>query len=226
MDFKELRRRMRKPSSSADAATGAPPAAATLPEPTGLLPEALPRLPGRPKPAADAPATAPAPATPAAAARNSADEAPRRRREILRFRLHDERFAIDLDRVEEIIKPRRFTSVPRAPEWILGILSLRGTMIPVIDLARRLGFHARESAGQRIIVVRDGEDQCGLLVDEVRDVERIADEDVEDVPAGLTGNSGRFLAGLVRQADDADDDGSDLMAIVDLGEILSWEGRA
>jgi purine-binding chemotaxis protein CheW len=218
VDFKELRRRMRK----GEAPAGTRPAPAAAADEPVLLPSALPRLPAE---VADA---AP-PATPAkgpSAAAAVVEEAAVQRREILRFRLHDERFAIDLDRVEEIIKPRRFTDVPRAPEWILGILSLRGTMIPVIDLASRLGFRARESAGQRIIVVRDGEDQCGLLVDEVRDVERIADRDVESVPAGLAGTAGRFLSGLVRQADDEDgDEGSDLLAIVDLAEILIWEDR-
>ncbi len=216
MDFKELRRRMRKGEPTAATNRAAP---TTDEQPR--LPEKQERLPATVAAASPA-AQAPAADTAAPTVENAAV----RRREILRFRLHDERFAIDLDRVEEIIKPRHFTNVPRAPEWILGILSLRGTMIPVIDLASRLGFRARESAGQRIIVVRDGEDLCGLLVDEVRDVERIADQDVESVPAGLTGSTGRFLSGLVRQADDEDgEEGSDLLAIVDLAEILIWEDR-
>lgn len=229
MDFKELRRRMKKePAADAPALPVAPSPRSETPTPT---PEAETARFEKPQPAAEQSPTLDATQAALQASGLAKDDEPTElddrvgRREILRFRLHDERFAVDLDHVEEIIKPRRFTPVPRTPDWILGILSLRGTMIPVIDLARRLGFRARESAGQRIIVVRDGEDICGLLVDEVRDVERIADVDVEEVPEALRDTGGRFLVGLVRQADDeGDETATDLLAIIDLPAILAWEG--
>lgn len=138
--------------------------------------------------------------------------------EIIRFRLDREHFAIELDEIEEIVKPKALTWVPRVPDWILGVLSLRGTMMPVVDLRRRLSLTAENGDQRRIIVVSYDGEPCGLLVDEVLNVVEIhPDQDIEDVPAALQERAGRFLEGLVRFE-------TALVAMVDLASVLDTEG--
>lgn len=138
--------------------------------------------------------------------------------EIMRLRLSREFFAIYLDQIEEIVKPKPFTAVPRTPAWVLGLLSLRGTMIPVADLRLRLGLAAEASDTARIVVVTHNNELCGLLVDEVLNVETIRLESIEAIPAALQDAAGRFLHGLLRM-------GGDLVALIDLDSVLTLEGE-
>lgn len=136
------------------------------------------------------------------------------RTEILRFRLNSEYFALYLTETEEIIKPRGFTVVPRMPPWILGIVSLRGTMVPVVDLARRLNIAAEASPTQRIIIINHNGELCGLQVDEVKNVEIIDPDLVEQIPAALHETAGKFLNGLIRI-------NGDLIAMIDVEAVLN-----
>lgn len=119
--------------------------------------------------------------------------------EILCFRVADEIYGIDIMELKEIIKPRDTTEVPHAPPFVAGVLSLRGIIIPVFLLRERLGL-CREGGGgkERIIVVKKGEGLCGILVDEVTQVVRIAADTVEHPPAVLDGIDREFVAGIGR----------------------------
>lgn len=119
--------------------------------------------------------------------------------EILCFRVADEVYGIDIMELKEIIKPRETTDVPRAPAFIAGVLSLRGIIIPIFVLRERLGLPAAERGGkERIIVVKRGDGLCGLLVDEITQVVRIATESVENPPAVLDGIDREFVSGIGR----------------------------
>ncbi len=119
--------------------------------------------------------------------------------EILCFRVDDEIYGIDIMELKEIIKPRETTEVPHAPPFIAGVISLRGIIIPVFVLRERLGMHREEAGGkERIIVVKKGEGLCGILVDEVTQVVRIAADTVEQPPAVLDGIDREFVSGIGR----------------------------
>lgn len=120
--------------------------------------------------------------------------------EVLAFRLGDEDYALDIRRIREIIKPRPITEVPRAPALVLGIISVRGQIIPVVDLRRRLRLPisaAAERAARILIVTRNGED-FGVIVDGVRQVVRLRDADIELRPAMLGGPDAELIAGIGR----------------------------
>lgn len=119
--------------------------------------------------------------------------------EILCFRVADEIYGVDIMELKEIIKPRETTEVPHAPPFIAGVISLRGIIIPVFVLRERLGL-SREGGGgkERIVVVKKGEGLCGILVDEVTQVVRIAADSVEHPPAVLDGIDREFVAGIGR----------------------------
>ena len=115
------------------------------------------------------------------------------------FKVSNEVYGIDIMDIKELIRPREVTEVPRSPSFVSGIISLRGVIIPIIDMLDRLGL-ARESVTgrERVIVVRQGESFSGLLVDEIIQVVRIAKNDVEAAPTVLEGIDRDFVTGIGR----------------------------
>lgn len=101
--------------------------------------------------------------------------------EVLAFRLGSETFGFDILSVSEILRPRSITKLPRAPEFILGVISLRGMVLSVADTARRLGIGTFSAGkGHRIIIVNDGEEKMGFAVDAVVGVVRFAKSEIEN----------------------------------------------
>jgi purine-binding chemotaxis protein CheW len=128
-----------------------------------------------------------------------AEETPVALRELLAFRLAGEEYAIDIGSIEEIVKPRPATEVPFAPAYCPGLVSLRGKIVTLIDLRKRLGLEA-EAPGRtaRIIVARDAGRVVGLLVDQVTGVVRLAPGAIESTPVVVGGVDGEFVSGLGR----------------------------
>jgi purine-binding chemotaxis protein CheW len=121
--------------------------------------------------------------------------------ELLCFRVATEDYAISIMDIKEIIKPREVTEVPRVPGFVRGILSLRGIIIPVFDMRLRLGLpEGVRSERERIIVVKRQGGFCGVLVDQVVQVVRIAESGVEAPPVVLEGIDREFVQGIGRVA--------------------------
>jgi purine-binding chemotaxis protein CheW len=120
-------------------------------------------------------------------------------RQWLTFFLQGEEYAIDIETVNEIIKPREITDIPRVPDFILGIVSLRGIVVPVFDLARRLNLGVVEIGPQsRVIVCHYGDGLIGLLVDSIAQVVRLNERKTETPPAMLSGLDREFISGIGR----------------------------
>lgn len=119
--------------------------------------------------------------------------------ELLCFRVAEEIYAVNIMDIKEIIKPREVTEVPRVPSFVSGVLSLRGIIIPVFDMRRRLGFPSGGTQPKaRVIVVKKGEEFCGMVVDEVVQVVRIVARSIEHPPAVLEGIDREFVQGIGR----------------------------
>lgn len=119
--------------------------------------------------------------------------------EYLCFRVAHEEYAINIMSIKEIIKPREITEVPRMPLFISGVISLRGVVIPVMDMRLRLSMPVSPLTGrERIVVLKRGSGFCGVLVDEVIQVARVKKSDIEAPPAVLDGIDREFVAGLGR----------------------------
>lgn len=124
--------------------------------------------------------------------------------EMLAFLAGTEEYVVPVDRVGEVLTPREITPVPHAEGYLLGVCSLRGTVMPIIDLNQRLGLAARaRDERSRIIVVSLGrDDQVGLFVDRVRGVVRFLPSSVRPAPETIEQAAGtEFLAGIVRKDD-------------------------
>ena len=88
--------------------------------------------------------------------------------QVVSFRLAAERYALDILNVQEIIRPLPITPVPLTPNWIAGVINLRGQIVPLIHLAPRLGLGAEPlQASTRFIIVRSQDESIGLVVDQV-----------------------------------------------------------
>jgi purine-binding chemotaxis protein CheW len=120
------------------------------------------------------------------------------------FLVGGECFAVEAAGVAEVLRDGRVTRVPHAPEAVLGLLHLRGRIVPVIDLRRRLGFPEAPAAGRTHLVLRVGDDWYSLLVDEMVDVLEIDPDRIEhpsrpaadgprDAVTGVLADSGRLV---------------------------------
>lgn len=134
--------------------------------------------------------------------------------EFLCFRLGDEEYGINIMEIKEIIKSRELTEVPRTPGFVDGVLSLRGVIVPVFTMRKRLGMSLEYDAGQeRIIIVRCGDSLHGLRVDRVTDVVKIAVADREVTPPMLEGVAREFVSGIGRT-------GKRMLIILDICKVV------
>lgn len=119
--------------------------------------------------------------------------------EYLCFRVSIETYGINIMDIKEIIKPREVTEIPRAPVFVSGVISLRGIIIPIIDMRERLGLGRETPTGkERVVVVRYGESFSGLLVDEIIQVVKVSKDCLEPAPAILDGIDREFVSGIGR----------------------------
>jgi purine-binding chemotaxis protein CheW len=138
-------------------------------------------------------------------------------REYLAVVAGGEEFGVEIARIREIIKIRPPTEVPRAPGFIRGVISVRGVVMPVLDLAVRLrvAHSPTDGPSSRFLVVAREEELLALAVDQVRQVVRFGAEQIEPAPA-LAGLDGEFLAGIGRT-------GSRMVVLLHLDAVLSFE---
>lgn len=117
--------------------------------------------------------------------------------QMVMFRLADQNYGVGIDSVYEVIRMEKVTKVPETPDFVEGVISLRGQSIPVVDLARRLGFaKSEETAQSRIIVMDVGGTTAGFIVDEVLEVIHVADTEIQPPPQTLTSIRSDYLTGI------------------------------
>ena len=125
--------------------------------------------------------------------------------------------ALDIAHVQEINKNIAVTVVHRAPEYVCGVINLRGEIVTVVDLRVKFGFEPlAESADRQIVIVRQEGENIGLLVDTVSDVVSADERDIEPPPSNLSGVAGRFFKGIYKLE-------HDLVAILNIDELLAKE---
>lgn len=139
--------------------------------------------------------------------------------ELLSFYCGDEELALDILEIQEIIKVPHITPVPRVPDAVLGIISLRGTIVPIIDLRRFMGLPPQETGrDSRVLVLRAHGEPVGLLVDRVVSVQRMERESIEPVPRTMKRDASEMLDGVGRI-------GERLLIVLELGPLLDYLER-
>jgi purine-binding chemotaxis protein CheW len=130
------------------------------------------------------------------------------------FVLNDTTYAIRSRDIQQLDMVRAITAVPNAPRFVEGVVSVRGEVIPVLNLRKRFGFaDGTPSARSRMLVVKNGKRVVGLLVDSAREFATIADNDIQPPPETIADMSGRYLEGIARV-------GSRLVLVLNVTELL------
>lgn len=113
------------------------------------------------------------------------------------FKLMDDLYAVDIMRINEIIRPQKLTVLPKAPSFIEGVINLRGTVIPVVDLRKRFDMPPRpSSASTRLLIIRLAGQSLGLVVDDVTEVITVPVKDVKPPPTVADGLAVYYLLGV------------------------------
>lgn len=140
--------------------------------------------------------------------------------QFLRFALGSERYAVRIDAVREILEVARMTPLPLMPGFVLGVMNLRGAVVPVVDLGARLGLPAANVSRRSCVVIVDianrpdeGPHRLGMLVDSVYEVVDATDEELETVPRLGTRIDGTLIRSMVRIRDQVTPE-------LDIGQIL------
>lgn len=139
--------------------------------------------------------------------------------QLVTFSIGDEEFGVDILKVQEIIRTMEITKVPKAPEFVEGVINLRGKVIPIIDLRKRFGMETRaHDKNTRIIVIEINNMIVGFVVDSVSEVLRISADTVEPPPPVVAGVESEYIKGVGKLADR-------LLIMLDLDRLLSREEK-
>jgi purine-binding chemotaxis protein CheW len=137
------------------------------------------------------------------------------RTELISFAIGDEQYGVDVMAVREIKEWSSVTRLPDQPDYIRGVLNLRGVIVPIIDLRCRFGQGVTESTPMHIIIIVQIDDrQVGLLADRVLDIVSFEAGKMQSVPKVDVGVGAEFLAGLITI------EGA-MIALIDLQKLLS-----
>ena len=139
----------------------------------------------------------------------------------LTFALKEEEYGIGILKIREIIGIMPITSVPRTPEFVKGVINLRGKVIPIIDLRLRFGMEPMEYTDRTCIIVveiyaQDSTIQIGTIVDTVSEVLNIKKEDIEDTPAFGTSLDIEYILGMAKVS-------GGVKILLDIDKVLSAE---
>ena len=119
--------------------------------------------------------------------------------QLIGFTVGEERFAIDISEVHEINRFEHINRIPDLPEHVLGVIDLRGVVIPVINLAEKLGISSQGvTKDTRIIIAGFNGDKIGILVDSVSEVLRVSINSLEKLPSIIQGVNAEYICGIIR----------------------------
>ena len=135
--------------------------------------------------------------------------------QLVTFSIGEEEFGVDILKVQEIIRTMEITKVPRAQDFVEGVINLRGKVIPIIDLRRRFGLASKpHDKHTRIIVIEINNMIVGFVVDSVSEVLRIPASTVEPPPPVVAGMESEYISGVGKLHDR-------LLILLDLDKLLS-----
>ncbi|MBN2294628.1 MAG: purine-binding chemotaxis protein CheW [Pirellulales bacterium] len=137
--------------------------------------------------------------------------------QLVSFHLGDEVYGIEIVKVREIILMGEITRVPQTPPFVKGLINLRSTVIPVIDLRIRFDLQASDFTSEsRIMVIDVGGKTIGIIVDAVSEVLRVSNDQIAPPPPTVAGLEQEYLTGLVKLDDQ-------LLMLLDVDKLLGKE---
>ncbi len=133
------------------------------------------------------------------------------------FHLENETYGINVMQVQEVLRYTDIAPVPGAPEYVLGIINLRGNVVTVIDTRSRFGLVSSDTTDSTRIVIIEAEKQViGILVDSVAEVVYLRTSEIDNAPNVGTDESAKFIQGVSNRE-------GELLILVDLNKLLDEE---
>jgi len=140
--------------------------------------------------------------------------------QMVSFNLGNVEFGVDILMVQEINRMLNITRVPKSPDFVEGVINLRGRVIPIINLRMRFGLPAKEHDKQtRVVVVIIESKIIGLVVDSVSEVLRLPADTIEPPPPMVSGIESEYIKGVGKL-------GEKLLILLDLTKLLTHQERA
>lgn len=132
------------------------------------------------------------------------------------IQLGNEKYGIDIQYVDNIVRMQRITRVPKVAEYFKGVINLRGEVVPVMNIRIKMGLEeAQENKDTRIIILKlDGMEKIGVIVDEVREVVELSDSEVEKVAYDSREEKQQFVSAVGKV-------GEDLISLLDLHTVIA-----
>ena len=135
--------------------------------------------------------------------------------QLVGFRIGEEYFAAPIGKVQEIIRNSSIVRIPKAPDFVEGVINLRGNVICVIDLRKRFGLEARADGEKPLVIIAEvGEVVVGLQVDSVSEVFIAKNEQFQKIPSLAVGIDQKFIVGIVKRDEK-------MIIVADIDHILA-----
>jgi purine-binding chemotaxis protein CheW len=136
-------------------------------------------------------------------------------KKVIVFALGSEEYGVEVEKVRTIERMQPMTRVPKAPEFIKGVINLRGVVIPILDLRSRFGLDEVDyTDNTRIIIVSAGDFEVGLIVDSANDVIDLDTDNIDNPPEIVGGIKAKYLDGIARVGDNR------LLVLLNLEQVL------
>ncbi len=131
------------------------------------------------------------------------------------FYLGETLCGINIANVQEINEDLNITKVPLSPDYVEGIMNLRGQIVTIINQSMKIGFPASQiNKESRVVIVKSKEENVGLLVDRVTEVVSVTRKEIAEPPPNIKGVQGRFFEGVLHT------EGNELMGLLNVEEVL------
>lgn len=136
------------------------------------------------------------------------------------FKLNNEDYGVGIKNVREITEYKQTTKIPNSPNFVDGVINVRGDTIPIIDLKKKFNLIENEDNNEikRIIIVNINDKHVGFIVDDASQVIRIYEKDIENPPEILLGINERYISGIGKVDDK-------IIVLLDLKEVLDYKEK-
>jgi purine-binding chemotaxis protein CheW len=133
------------------------------------------------------------------------------------FKMGEEIFGVEIKRVVEILKSQKPYTLPDLPDFLSGVITVRGEVIPLLDLRRRFGIKSSVKV-ERIILVRYDSEKIGIVVDQVKEIISLSKDEIINPPSIFKGLKRKYLTGLGKKGDM-------IIILINLDDLLTSEEK-